>query len=284
MKKSMYLIIIPLLIAASYLVGILVQRSPLGFTGKPERHYVPLPTVPPTSVSPEFKGEGGYVSEDVLTERKIIYSAEVEVEVDDAKSSFSRVRDKVEALNGYVASVTSSEVGYKWFRITVRVPVGSFQDFLEWCDDIGKVEKMDVSSEDVTMEYIDLQARLENLKATEKRYLEILNMSKTVDEVLKVEAELSRIRGDIESLEGKIRYLERTSEMSRVVLYLHEPSRPMSIMPTFDWREVLRSAFNIFVNVISGLIVLTFALVPIGLFLLLIYLIYGKLRVKLKLS
>lgn len=199
-------------------------------------------------------------------ERKVIYSAFLSLTVNSVDEAMASIKSKAESMGGYLESMSSSVGNYKTGVITVRVPVDQFYQFLEWCKGLGSLKNEEVNGYDVTMEYTDLEARLNSLKATEQRYLEILGQAKTVDEILKVEKELSRIRSEIESLEGRLRYLEHHVEMATITVELEEekPTRPIPIMPEIDWREVLARSMSAMVRVATGLIVIAFALVPLA--------------------
>jgi hypothetical protein len=78
------------------------------------------------------------------------------------------------------------------------------------------------TAEDVTEEYVDLEAQLSNLQATEAQYLVLLEKAETVEDMLKVQKELSNVRGQIEQIEGRMKYLEQTSETSLIEVNLQE--------------------------------------------------------------
>ncbi len=198
--------------------------------------------------------------------RKVIYSAFLSLRVASVDEAMASIKSRAESMGGYLESMSSSVGGYKTGVITVRVPVDQFYQFIEWCKELGTLENEEVNGYDVTMEYTDLEARLNSLKATEQRYLEILAQARTVDEILQVERELSRIRSEIESLEGRLRYLEHHVEMATVTVNLREekPARPIPIMPEVDWREILARSLSALVRVAAGLIVLAFALIPLA--------------------
>jgi hypothetical protein len=114
--------------------------------------------------------------------------------------------------------------------------------------------------EDVTGEYIDLTARLNNSERQEQRLQEILDMANNTKEVLEVEREIWRVRTEIERLTGRIKYLENRVELATISVSLYEPE-PI----TYSWgiRGAIRSAFEGFVPVIRGLIILVSYALPI---------------------
>ncbi|MBS7645125.1 MAG: DUF4349 domain-containing protein [Candidatus Bathyarchaeia archaeon] len=256
--------VVAVLLIASFLIGTLY--SPYGIGGlKPygetlmiPRETLIAPEVAPTPTPMPVKA-GDYGVE----QRMIIYNAYISLETRDIEGVLARIRGLAEAYGGYVAGTSRSSYGVQArAEITIRVPQERFHEVVREIEGYGKVLDEHTSSEDVTERYIDLKARLENLKRQEGRLRDILDMAKTVEDVLKVEAELTRIRGDIESLQGEINYLERSAAMSVVTVSLVEPPPPFT-PPGFDWGEILETALAGFFAVLRGLIILGVSLLPI---------------------
>ncbi|NLY88447.1 MAG: DUF4349 domain-containing protein [Firmicutes bacterium] len=160
-------------------------------------------------------------------ERKIIYNAGLTLEAPDPDGVYAFVMEYMKEENGYVASTR------RWvdrderlhIQMRLRLPAPALEAALAAIGGLGKIVEESLTGRDITEEYYDLEARLKNKKRQEERYLEILQAAKTVDEVLKVERELERIRGDIESMEGRFRYLQDQTEMATLNLLCREPSR-----------------------------------------------------------
>ncbi len=104
-------------------------------------------------------------------------------------------------------------------------------------------------------------------------------MAKTVEEILEVERELERIRGQIESLQGHLNYLESSVAMSLITVRLTTPLPPFT-PPGVNWTETIETAFRGFFAVIRGLIILIVSLLPIGIVGGIIYFLYKKKRRK----
>jgi hypothetical protein len=107
--------------------------------------------------------------------------------------------------------------------VTVRVPAAAFEAFVDEVSALGTVKYQSEATEDVTQQHVDLAARLENLRAEEKRLREFFDAAKNVNEMLAIEQELSRVRGEIESLDAQVKYLERQAAMATVTIELTEP-------------------------------------------------------------
>lgn len=107
--------------------------------------------------------------------------------------------------------------------VTVKVPSESYEDFVADVAGLGTIKYQSESTSDVTQEHVDLSARLENLRAQEARLRDFFDAAKDVKEMLAIEEELGRVRGDIESLDAQITYLERQAAMATVTIELTEP-------------------------------------------------------------
>ena len=160
-------------------------------------------------------------------ERKIIYSSDVHLVL--KKTNFEEfdkeIRSLLEKYEGYHSLVTfEGNRGYgrsgKW---VLRVPVRHYQTFVAAVKDLGVPELVQENSQDVTDEFVDLDARLANQKRLEQRILEVLDqVSGKIGEVLEVERELSRVRETIERLEGRMRQLKDRVSMTTVKLFVRE--------------------------------------------------------------
>ena len=124
----------------------------------------------------------------------------------------------------------------------LRVPVDRFDPALKAASGIGggKVTSRAVNGQDVTPEYIDLNARLTNLRAQEKVLLRLMDEAATVTDTIRVQSQLSDVQGAIEQLEGRVRYLRDQASMSTITLSLTQagavpaaPSEPNAISQAF---------------------------------------------------
>ena len=172
-------------------------------------------------LTPYSKGEseGG-----MDTERRVVMTGYLRLEVKDSIQTMEEIAALAKDFGGYVVSSNQNQaVKGIAGSISIRIPVERFEEAL---DSMRKLA-VDVISErtegkDVTEEYSDLQAQLRNLEATEAQYLALLQKAQTVEDILKVQVELSNVRGRIEQIKGRIQYLERTSDMALIEVSLQE--------------------------------------------------------------
>ena len=209
------------------------------------------------------------------TERKIIQTASLSIEVEDFQSRSDSVIAIGERYNGFISDSHTyvTDTGRKRGVITIRVPTNTFLVVIEEIERVGTVKSKDTSGKDVTEEYIDLTARLNNFERQERRLLDILDMANTTTDVLEVERELWRVRGEIEWLTGQINYLENRVELATVSVSLYEPE---PITHSWGIRDALRSAFVGFVSVIRGLIILTGYALPLVILVCIAWLVKSK--------
>ncbi len=249
-------ILVVVLIASSFFVGTLYSPSPkVGMDSVFESKSFLDSEITHTESGTQLSGNN-----EISRERMVIYNAYVSLETSDIQDSMAKIRSLAETYGGYVAGSARSQDGAE---ITIRVPKEKFHRAVDEIETYGKILDERTSSEDVTEQYIDVKARLENLQKQEKRLKEILEMAKTVDDLLNVERELERIRGAIESLQGQINYLEGNVAMSLITVQLSEPLPPFT-SPGMDWKETFETALTGLFTVVRGLVVLAVSLLPLA--------------------
>jgi hypothetical protein len=185
----------------------------------------PLPTPAPSQeVSKGRKDLPLAVVEEPTLERKIVKTGYMTLEVEDISEAMTEISHLAEELGGYVVSSNRQEFEKGTSGdICIRVPSEKFQDALVRLRQLAvRVASETTRAVDVTEEYIDLEARLHNLRATEAQFLTLLQKAENVEEMLMVQRELSNVRMEIEQTEGRMKYLERTSELALIELTLRE--------------------------------------------------------------
>jgi hypothetical protein len=214
-------------------------------------------------------------------DRKVVKNGNANIEVESFDSSISKIKELASNFEGYVtnSNMWTSDSGAKSGNITVRIPENKFEEFGDSLSQVGKIKSKETSAYDVTEQYMDLQARLKNLRSQEKRYTELLSMAKDVEDVLAIEVQLGRIRGEIESYEGRIKYLENTSSFGTFYINLYEPEQ---VVHEWGIKNAFDRAIDAFITSVAGIIILGGFFIPILIFVGIIYLIfkYFKKRVK----
>ncbi|MAP36901.1 MAG: hypothetical protein CL698_04540 [Chloroflexi bacterium] len=159
---------------------------------------------------------------------KIQVNGSLSLEVDDIDKASKMVRILVLSHEGRISNSDTGSFEQRYANITLLVPSSNFYQII---DDIKKlsvlVSNENIYSNDVTEEYIDTEARLSVMKDTENRFSTLLQDTKNIDEAIKVEKELMRIRGEIDSLQGRMNYFVKTTENSVLNLRMVE-SMPLT--------------------------------------------------------
>jgi hypothetical protein len=223
-----------------------------------------------------YQGAGEGMSLPNLKE-KVVRTANLEIRIN--KDRFNDVYDRavgiVNDAGGYVSRSKSTTNGSRIAggELAIRVPAGKFEDVLKSLKKLGKVKSLDISSEEVTSEYVDLQSRLRNWRAQEAVMLDLMKRAKTVSESIAVQNNLQQIQMEIEQISGRLQYLDDRVSYSEISLYINEPS----VVPLKDklgLKTALGKALKASSQVLSLMIVTLgylFPLIIIGALLFIIY-------------
>ncbi|HVY27962.1 MAG TPA: DUF4349 domain-containing protein [Polyangiaceae bacterium] len=149
--------------------------------------------------------------------------AHVTVQVPRVKNAVRSLHELSARVGGVItAERVDTANRYGSAELTLRVPSGAAQDVLEDLEKLGSVLDQNVTARDIGKEYFDANLRLSSLEATLHRYEEILKQASKVEEVLRIEAELSRIRAEIEQVKGNLRWLSDRAARATLHLTLRE--------------------------------------------------------------
>ncbi len=159
------------------------------------------------------------------SKRKVIVTHSLALEVGNLSSAFKSIIDLAAIQGGYTTETdrTRNDDGSYMGSVTMRVPPGSVGGLLEKLRGFGKVISENSTGEDITDEYVDLEARLKNMRASETRLQGLLTRrTQKLADVLAVEKELTRVRGDIESFEAQKRNWEILTALVTIRIELVE--------------------------------------------------------------
>lgn len=189
-----------------------------------------------------------YVSEDVKSDtitngstasttndRLIVKTGNLSLVVKDVQKAIDEIAKYTKESQGFVVSSSVNKYSTSLDgNITVRVPATTFEKSLNDFKAMGEVSSENSYGDDITEEYIDLEARLKNLKATEEQFLAILKQAVKIEDVLAVQRELSYTRSEIERIEAQVKYLSQSAQLSTITIYL---STDPSTLPVLDDQE-----------------------------------------------
>lgn len=195
---------------------------------------------------------GGENTAEIDTERKVVKNGRIDLEVESVVDAMDEITGIADELSGYVVSSDKYETDEGLSaNMNIRVPVDKFDQAFDRLRQLAiAVPYESTDSIDVTEEYVDLQARLHNLEATENQYLALLERAESVEDTIQVWRELSNIREQIERIQGRMKYLERTSDMAFIRISLSEPGE---LAGPWSPSSALRSAIRGLIIFIRGL-------------------------------
>ena len=174
---------------------------------------IPMPALP--AQAPQARVAATVVT----TERQVISRASLNIETPDVNMAVAQLRRLVDSVEGFLEHVSTSGAPIpQSASATVRVPSDRFLETIDRIERLGKAVGQSLGQEDVTLEVIDIEARLESQKRTESSLLELLDRTASVNEILDVERELGRVRADIEAMEGRLSFL--TGSVALATIYV----------------------------------------------------------------
>lgn len=216
----------------------------------------------PTAGSADTGDEGGYAPSDVPVERLIIRNAYLDLVVRDTEAALDEINNVVDDLGGFVVQMSVSQYGgAKRGSVELRVPAEKLDEALDAFRGLAtEVQSENVSGQDVTDEYVDLQSRLRSKEATEAKLLEFLDEAEDTEAALSVYAQLERIQTEIEVLKGRMQFLEQSAAMSSVSISLtpDELAQPIEVGGWnlgAAWRDAVEGLDAVFRFLVEDLLI-----------------------------
>ncbi len=210
------------------------------------------------------------------SDRKIIRNADLSLESASPEETQRRITSIAEANGGFVveSQQTSSDVksGKRDIvTMSVRVPSQKFGDTLAQIRAVSeKIIFETVKGDDVTEEFIDIEARLKAKKALEQQFVEIMKKAYSIDDALNVQSQLAEVRGEIEKIEGRKRFLENQSSLSTIKIKLQTPEVVFSAASSQGFGDRLSQSFGIglefAMNFVLGIVTILVAIAPFAIF------------------
>ena len=215
-------------------------------------------------------------------DKKIIKTGDLSLKVEAAETAAESIANIAKLNKGEIVNSYFSETsrGIKSGYLTARVP---YQNFETVFNEIKKVATQAITessnAQDITAEFIDLEARLKNSQAEEASFVAILSRSGKIEDVLAVTREVARVRGEIEQLQGQMRYLSQQTDMSTITVNISEDVVIASASQ--DWRPwqnvkiAVKQLITAGQNFVDGLISFLVVVLPMLLiYALIIWLVY----------
>ena len=205
-----------------------------------------------------------------VVERKIVRNAELSLETALPEEAQQKIATVAQSKGGFVVESTQSSSNARaatrdTVTMTVRVPAEKFNEAL---DEIRRAATRviveTVKGEDVTEEFIDIEARLKAKKSLETQFMEIMKRANSVEDALSVQTELAEVRGEIEKIEGRKRFLENQASLSTIKIKLQTPAVFSTESDGFfsRFKESIGRGFDAALNFILGFVAFLIAVLP----------------------
>lgn len=199
------------------------------------------------SVEVEYESDASVSSQPTKTDRMIIKTGTLSLVVENVRAGIAQISAYAEKNGGFVVNSNVDKEGVELFgQITVRIPAKIFDQGVADVKAMGQVESEQINGQDVTEEYVDLDSQLKNLRAAETQFLAIMRQAVKIEDILAVQNELTNVRGRIESIQGRMKYLQQSADLSTLTVYL---STDPNVLPAVDsqdqwkpWGEVKAAA------------------------------------------
>lgn len=210
-----------------------------------------------------------------LSQRKLIKTGSIEIVPTSIEESQKEIFALVNSYGGYISNQQQKQRNdFTSVELEIKIPSLQFDDFYSDVLEMeGEISNQHIRVNDVTEEFVDVQSRIQTKKEVESRYRELLKRAKNIKEVLNVERELGDLRTEIESYEGRLKFLKNRTNFSTMSIELNEIVTPEPIKNGFGMQ--LLKAFGTGGDIIKAI---TLGLVSIWPILLLLPLIYFMIR------
>lgn len=184
--------------------------------------------------------QGNYAPAPEVKDRLVIQESTMSLLVKKVSEIQKAITQKAQQLGGYMVN---SNVSYPeqtqaaTGSVTVRIPQTKLEEALDFFRSLAvKVVSENLNGEDVTDQYVDIEARLATLVKTKTKFEEILTNAQKVEDILQVQREIVNLQQQIDSLKGQQNFLEKSSAMSKITVYLSTDELALPYAPTKAWR------------------------------------------------
>lgn len=191
------------------------------------------------------------------------------IEVEKVDPAVLKIRQLAVQVGGYItnSSISGGRDQIRQATLELKIPAAQFDQAVGSLSTIGKVESVTSNAQDIGEEFVDVTARVTNARRLEERLISLLaNRTGRLDDVLRVERELARVREEIERYEGRLRYLTSRVAMSTLSITVHEPAPLLGSNPGDNpIGAAIRRAWRNFVGLLAGVIASLGIVIPLAL-------------------
>ena len=184
----------------------------------------------------------------VETGRKLIKTASMDVETEQFEQLMTALETQIKQIGGYIEdeTVSGNQLDWqgnpmmRWADLTVRVPKDRLDEFLNGVESAGNVIRRSENTQDVTLQYSDIESHKKTLKIEQERLWALLEKADSMDSIIALEERLSDIRYELESYESQLRLYDNQIEYSKVTLNINEVKRYTEAVPESTGEQILK--------------------------------------------
>ncbi|NWO14220.1 DUF4349 domain-containing protein [Virgibacillus sp.] len=205
-----------------------------------------------------------------VDQRKVIYTADTRIEVKDLQKKIATLESLIIDYNGYIVESSRSndtEEKNSTGFITARVPQTNFKTFMDEVESgEGKLLSSNISGQDVTEEYVDLESRLQSKKVVEKRLLAYMEQAEKTEDLLAISEDLAEVQEEIEQITGRMNYLQNKADLATVHIEIKENNVSLEDGDLNTWeatKQQFIKSINFLLKVISNVFVFIAGNMPV---------------------
>ena len=208
----------------------------------------------------------------------IIKNGDVSVEVErgGVGEAVQEVTRLAARFQGYVVSTTLDDARSGSGVLIIRIPSDRFELALGAVNELGDIQRQQVAGQDVTAEFVDLEARLRNWTTQEAVLLRLMDRAQTISSSIRVQAQLQQVQLEIERIRGRLNFLEDQTSLGTLSISITEAGAASTKDSTVE--KAWRDALGVGLGIVSGLIVATGVVVPLAILLLIGLLIFRQVK------
>ena len=209
-----------------------------------------------------------------IQNRKVIYNANLSVEVTNYNESFNSIQSDIQNYGGYIVESSTYGAGrdndLQEGRIQVRIPQEHFHDFVALIEQGSmKVLEKNLTGQDVTEEFVDLESRLKSKRVVEERLLSFMNDAEKTEDLLKISNDLAKVQEEIEQITGRINYLQNQTDLATITIHIRENKVTIPELNKEDlntWEKTKQQFFesvNLLISAASAIVIFIVGNLPI---------------------
>ncbi len=208
-------------------------------------------------------------------DQMIVQTSSIDLEVQDVTGALDSITSIATAHGGYIGSMSvNTRSGDRLYGLaTMRVPASSFDPVIGEIKKLGAVKSQSLQADDVTEEYIDLQARRDALAGQLVQYQRIMEKAENVSEILEVQQAIERVQIELDRIDGRLKYLDNRVDYATITVSVHEPEG-VGTGGGFSITSVINDGIAGLLAVTAGIVIVVISLVPFIILAGIAYLVY----------